>query len=83
MINTKQYSVVNMTTKERKQFLTEMDSVQNEIKTMQYKLNKNPYLLKDAAFQEQRTKLFYKAYCIDCTLGGELTVSYNTYLKGE
>lgn len=72
-----------MITKESKQFLTEMDSVQNEIKAMQYKLNKNPSLLKDAAFQEQRTKLFYKSYCIDCTLRGEWAVSYNTYLKGE
>ena len=72
-----------MTTRERKQLLIEMDSTQEEIKSMQNKLNANPLLLKDATFQEQRTKLFYKSYCIDCTLRGEWAVSYNTYLKGE
>lgn len=72
-----------MTTRERKQLLIEMDSMQEEIKSMQNKLNTNPSLLKDVTFQEQRTKLFYKSYCIDCTLRGEWAVSYNTYLKGE
>ena len=72
-----------MTARERKQLLIEMDSVQEEIKLLQIKLNDSPSLLKDTVFQEQRTKLFYKSYCIDCTLHGEWAVSYNRYLKGE
>ena len=71
-----------MTEKERNKWLTEFDSVQNEIKAMQHKLNKNPSLLKDSIFQEQRTKLFYKSYCIDCTLRGEWAASYRVYERG-
>lgn len=71
-----------MTGKERNRWLTEFEAAQNEIKTMQHKLNKNPSLLKDTVFQEQRTKLFYKSYCIDCTLRGEWAASYGVYKRG-
>lgn len=72
-----------MTQKKRNKWLAEFDFVQNEIKIIQHKLNKNPALLKDATFQERRTKLFYKSYCIDCTLHGEWAASYAVYAKGE
>ena len=72
-----------MTTKEKKQLLADMNSVQAEIRVMQDKINHNSTLLKDSKFQEQRTKLFYKSYCIDCILRGEWAVRYDVYAKGE
>ena len=71
-----------MSERERKQFLQEFDETQKQIRAMQKRLNKNPSLLKDANFQDQRTRLFYKSYCIDCTLRGEWAVSYKVYLAG-
>lgn len=71
-----------MSERERKQFLQEFDETQKQIRAMQKRLNKNPSLLKDATFQDQRTRLFYKSYCIDCTLHGEWAVSYKVYLAG-
>ena len=71
-----------MSERERKQLLAEFDATQKQIRAMQKKLNSNPSLLKDARFQDQRTRLFYKSYCIDCTLHGEWCVSYKMYLAG-
>jgi hypothetical protein len=72
-----------MDKKEREQFQREFDATQKQIAGMQQQLRRNPALLNDKTFEEARTKLFYKSYCIDCTLHGVCVVPYGQYLRGE
>lgn len=72
-----------MTQRERAEFQQEFSDVQKEITRTQAAIRKNPALLKDPKFDEERTKLFYKSYCIDCTLHGVFAASYNQYVRGE
>jgi len=71
-----------MTQTERKILLQDMVTTQKQIQSMQKRLNNDPSLLKNESFQEQRSKLFYKSYCIDCTLHEKWAVRYETYVKG-
>lgn len=68
---------------ERLTLQADFDKTQKEIRVMQNELRRNPTLLENPSFIEKRTRLFYKSYCIDCTLRSEWAVRYEVYANGE
>ena len=72
-----------MTKTEQANFEKELKENQIEINKVQVMLRKNKNLFNDKEFMEKRLKLFYKSYCIDCTLRGQWAASFNKYASGE
>jgi hypothetical protein len=72
-----------MTTTERSKLLAEQAEQDKVIKALNRRLRNNTALFKDAAFEEERTQAYYKAWCIDCTLHNQTIVRYKIYKKGE
>jgi len=71
-----------MNKQEMEKLQLEFDETQKEIRKLQKELGQNTTLLKNISFIKKRTQLFYKSYCIDCTLKGEWAVSYEKYNMG-
>lgn len=71
-----------MTKSESINLQNDFENNQKEINKIQLMLRKNKNLFSDPEFMEKRLKLFYKSYCIDCTLWGEWAVNFTQYAAG-
>ena len=71
-----------MTKSESINLQNDFENNQKEINKIQLMLRKNKNLFSDPKFMEKRLKLFYKSYCIDCTIRGEWVVNFKQYAAG-